>query len=66
MSYMKHANPNSTPSNFRSKLGSYMYGLAIGCMIMGFFYIMKSGAQKNQHKPTTPEGEIHQPEGVAP
>lgn len=49
MSNFNH--PNSTPSSFRSKLGSYATGLAIGCILMGFFFYQKHRAQQrnSQH-----------------
>lgn len=44
MSYSEH--PNSTPSSFRSKLGSYATGLGIGFMLMGFFFYQKYQSQQ--------------------
>jgi len=38
--------PNSTPSSFRTKLGSYVTGLAIGFILLGFFMYQKSRAEK--------------------
>ncbi|MBO6514176.1 MAG: hypothetical protein JJ974_09455 [Phycisphaerales bacterium] len=43
MTYTKHA--NSTPSSFRSKLGAYMTGLAIGFFLLGMFMLQKSRSE---------------------
>lgn len=43
MTYIKHT--NSTPSSFRSKLGSYVTGLAIGFFLLGVFMFQKSRSQ---------------------
>lgn len=43
MAYIKHE--NSTPSSFRSKLGSYVTGLAIGFFLLGIFMIQKSRSE---------------------
>lgn len=39
-------NPNSTPSSFRSKLGSYCTGLAIGFILLGFFMYQKHRSEQ--------------------
>lgn len=43
MAYINH--PNSTPSSFRSKLGSYLTGLAIGFFLLGVFMLQKSRSE---------------------
>jgi len=48
MSYIQH--PNSTPSSFRSKLGSYCTGLAIGFILMGFFFYQKHRSQQRSQQ----------------
>ncbi len=42
----KFENPNSTPSSFRSKLGSYCTGLAIGFILLGFFMYQKHRSEQ--------------------
>ncbi len=39
-------NPNSSPSSFRSKLGSYVTGLAIGFLLLGFFMLQKHRSEQ--------------------
>lgn len=43
MAYIKHT--NSTPSSFRSKLGSYVTGLAIGFFLLGVFMYQKNRSE---------------------
>ncbi|MGJ8635837.1 MAG: hypothetical protein ACSHX5_03225 [Phycisphaerales bacterium] len=38
-------NPNSTPSSFRTKLGAYVTGLAIGFFLLGVFMLQKSRSE---------------------
>ncbi|MDF1870100.1 MAG: hypothetical protein P1U30_06885 [Phycisphaerales bacterium] len=60
MAHPQH--PDSTPSSFRSKLGSYCTGLAIGFILLGFFMYQKHRSeqraqeriQMNEQTHTTP------------
>jgi CHASE3 domain sensor protein len=68
MSYIQH--PNSTPSSFRSKLGSYCTGLAIGCILMGFFFYQKHRSQQRSQQQNQHVDQItdtpNPPTGLAP
>mgnify|MGYP003630631697 FL=1 len=46
MSMAHPQHPNSTPSSFRSKLGSYCTGLVIGFILLGFFMFQKHLSEK--------------------
>lgn len=41
-------NPSSTPAQFRSKLGTYLTGVAIGFMMLGIIYFFKHQATQRQ------------------
>ena len=41
-------NPSSTPAQFRSKLGTYLTGVAIGFMMLGIIYFFKHLATQRQ------------------
>ncbi len=38
----------STPEQFRSKLGTYMTGVAIGCLLLGTLFYQKHKAVQRQ------------------
>ena len=57
--YMK--NPNSSPSSFRSKLGSYCTGLAIGFILLGFFMYKKHMSQQQASQQIQQEQQQQQP-----
>ena len=41
-------NPASTPAQFRSKLGTYLTGVAIGFILLGSIYFFKSRAVQRE------------------
>ena len=41
-------NPNSTPAQFRAKLGTYLSGVAIGFILLGMIYFFKAQAVKRE------------------
>jgi hypothetical protein len=41
-------NPSSTPAQFRSKLGTYLMGVAIGFTMLGMIYLFKHQATQRQ------------------
>lgn len=41
-------NPSSTPAQFRSKLGTYLSGVAIGFTMLGIIYLFKHQATQRQ------------------
>ena len=41
-------NPSSTPAQFRSKLGTYLSGVAIGFMMLGIIYFFKHKATQRE------------------
>ncbi|MCR9075438.1 MAG: hypothetical protein NXI07_05300 [bacterium] len=44
----RERNPNSTPSQFRSKLGTYLTGVAIGFTLLGMIYFFKHQAVQRE------------------
>lgn len=48
MSASTNHNPNSTPAQFRRKLGTYMTGVAIGFMFLGMVYYFKWQSQQRE------------------
>lgn len=41
-------NPSSTPAQFRSKLGTYLTGVAIGFTLLGVIYFFKHQAEQRE------------------
>lgn len=41
-------NPSSTPAQFRSKLGTYLTGVAIGFLMLGMIYFFKHQATQRE------------------
>jgi len=48
MSSPNSHNPSSTPAQFRSKLGTYLTGVAIGFTMLGVIYFFKHQASQRE------------------
>lgn len=48
MSPQDPSNPSSTPAQLRSKLGTYLSGVAIGFTMLGIIYFFKHQATQRQ------------------
>lgn len=48
MSGHETQNPSSTPAQFRSKLGTYLTGVAIGFLFLGMVYFFKYQASQRE------------------
>ena len=62
MSEHESHNPSSTPAQFRSKLGTYLTGVAIGFIFLGMVYIFKY--QASQRERAQRQQEMQQQETV--
>ena len=63
MSSSSPQNAPSTPAQFRSKLGTYLTGVAIGFIFLGIVYYFKSLAVEREQA-TLKEQQQQQPVGV--
>jgi uncharacterized membrane protein len=66
MSSSSPHNPSSTPAQFRSKLGTYLTGVAIGFVFLGFVYFFKHQATKREQASAEQTQQVPQESGVDP
>lgn len=62
-------NPNSTPAQFRSKLGTYLTGVVIGFAMLGMIYFFKHQAverERAQEQQTQTQQDTGEPSGALP
>lgn len=66
MSSPSQHNPASTPAQFRSKLGTYLTGVAIGFILLGSIYYFKAQAVKREQANQQQQQESGDQPGATP